>query len=110
MGVSLHEGKGLEPVRRSLASLNEDERWWSLPDSLDLGVLAHKMALAYMAAQLDDLDSKRVAISFSEQAIEILRGCEDVEAAQWRAQAEAIHAALEQRGSGASEGMQPSGS
>merc|ERR1711879_299965 len=78
--VSLHERSGdeleegdLEPIRRSFVTLIDDPRWHCLEDTLDLAVLAHKVALICIASRWSDVASRRAATKFNLRAIEILR-------------------------------------
>jgi len=84
-----------EPVRRSLATLDEDPRWWQLEETLELGVLAHKASLVNIAARWEDEAARRTAAEYSSRSIRALaRLAADKEASRWLAQAEAVHHAV----------------
>jgi len=82
-----------EPIRRSLNTLIEDPRWDLLEGTLELGVLAHKMALVYLAARWLDKASITVARRYNSRAMTILSRYDSREARQWTQWAEAIHRA-----------------
>lgn len=87
----------LEPIQRSLASLVEDRRFWHLKDTVDLAVLAHKMALVHVAVLMHIEASRANAAKFSERAVSILRRQgNSTEAAQWLSQAQAIYDTISQ--------------
>jgi len=106
--VSLHECKAvdhergdLEPVERALTTLIEDPRWSSLTDTHELAVLAHKIALVFVAGSLlRDNAARGCAMAYSDRALDILRSSKHREAAAWLAQAEAIRGVVSPRWGG----------
>jgi len=98
--VSVHECNESVPrcagtVERALLTLVEDSRWQELEDSFDLAVLAHKMALFFVAARLGGERSLGVAARYNERALDVLRRCPDeTEVLKWLTQVEALHTAV----------------
>eukprot|EP00933_Yihiella_yeosuensis_P068485 TRINITY_DN7416_c0_g2_i1.p1 TRINITY_DN7416_c0_g2~~TRINITY_DN7416_c0_g2_i1.p1 ORF type:complete len:630 (-),score=136.31 TRINITY_DN7416_c0_g2_i1:21-1910(-) len=87
----------LEPIQRALFTLGEDRRWEELEDTLDLAVLAHKLALVHVAARWTDSRERHTAKLFNGRSVEVLQKLmpqHGNEAKQWLVQAEAIQIAL----------------
>merc|ERR1712048_248404 len=61
------------PIKRALETLAEDPRWSDLEETLELGVLAHKMALVFVAARWTDYGSQKVAAEMSFRSLRVLR-------------------------------------
>lgn len=84
-----------DPIRQALGALILDPRWDQLEDTLDLGVLSHKMSLVYLVAKWSGAEERRAARIYSQRAVDIMerRGSER-ETQQWAQQVEMVHSTI----------------
>merc|ERR1712187_559279 len=61
------------PIKRALETLAEDPRWYQLEETLEFAVLAHKIALVFVAARLTDNRSQKVASEMGSRSLAVLR-------------------------------------